>query len=133
MPRTDAGAESISRQSPRRVSLRKLLALPAALALLAALATPAVAAEEPTSGYTHTEPSKQETLPAKETTTPEQEPAPTEPTAEAEPAPTTTQAKQATLPYTGLNLTWVIGFGLVLMGAGSSIVMVQRRQRRSDR
>jgi LPXTG-motif cell wall-anchored protein len=130
MPRTDAGAESMSRHSPLRVSLRKLLALPAALALLAALATPAVAAEEPTSGYTHTEPAKQETLPAKETTP--EEPAPTETTPKSEPAPTTTQAKATTLPYTGLNLTWVVGLGLVLMGAGFSIVIAQRRQRRSD-
>lgn len=123
MTRSDADAKSISGLPCRRRSLRRLLALPAALALLAALATPAVAAE-PTTGYTHTETAKQETLPSKTTTTPKVEPAPTT---------TTAPVKQVTLPFTGLNLTWVVGFGLVLIGAGGSILMVQRRQRRSDR
>ncbi len=46
--------------------------------------------------------------------------------------PTTETAKTGTLPFTGFDLRWSLGFGLVLMGAGFSIVAVQRRQRRQD-
>ena len=39
-------------------------------------------------------------------------------------------AELGTIDVTGFNLTWVVGAGLLLMGAGFSIVGVQRRQRR---
>jgi hypothetical protein len=138
MTRTDADVNSMSRRPSRRALLHRLLALPAALALLAVLAAPALAAEEPTSSYNHPSTSKQETLPSKSKTTPKSEPAPTETTSTTTTPTTTTPAttapaKQSTLPFTGLNLTWVVAFGLLLICAGGSIVMVQRRQRRSDR
>jgi hypothetical protein len=122
MTRTDAIAESMRiRPSRRRASLRTLLALPVALLLVAALATPAVAAtstnkeglskyEEPKKGPKHSKNKK-----------PPHEPIPTPP-----PIP----AKESSLPFTGYDLRWTVGFGLLLMGAGASIVVVQRRQRR---
>lgn len=131
MTRTDAHADSM-RRPPRRGLLRSLLAISAALALVAALATPALAAE-PTSGYTNTTTAKKEVLPTKTTTTPKQEVAPTKTTttpAKAVEPVTTTSAKTSTLPFTGLNLTWVVALGLAMVCAGGSIVMVQRRQHR---
>jgi len=98
-----------------------------------ALATPvaAVAASETTSGYnqkpkeptTGTSPSKEEkSTPATKET---------EPAKSTTSTPTTTSAtKASTLPFTGLDLRWTVSIGLLLMGAGFSIVMVQRRARR---
>lgn len=134
MTRTDAHADS-TRRPPRRGLLRGLLAVFAALALLAALAGPALASE-PTSGYTNTTTAKKEVLPTKTTTTPKKEVAPskatTTPAQAVEPAttPTATTAKASTLPFTGLNLTWVVALGLAMVCAGGSIVVVQRRQHR---
>jgi len=52
----------------------------------------------------------------------------------SEPAPTTSTApsteKASTLPFTGFDLRWDIGFGLLLTISGFSIVLRQRRQRR---
>jgi hypothetical protein len=134
---------------------RRLAALPAALLLALALVLPSTAVAEETSGYsqtptttsgysqtpttpaTSTTPAttttpKTGTLPAKEA----EEPA-TTPTAETEPekttstTPTTSTSPQAsTLPFTGFDLSWDIGFGLVLIAAGFSILAIQRRQRR---
>ncbi len=66
------------------------------------------------------------TLPSKEsegpkTTTPASEPAASN---------TSTTPKSSTLPFTGFDLRWDVGFGLLLLIAGFSIVVVQRRQRR---
>lgn len=141
MTRTDAHADSMSRRPPRRGLLRTLLALTAAMALVGALASPALAAE-PTSGYTNTTTTKQEVLPTKTTTTPKKEVAPTKttttPAKSVEPTattttPTATTPKASTLPFTGLNLTWVVGLGLAMVCAGGSIVMAQRRQQRGGR
>jgi uncharacterized membrane protein len=125
--------------------LRKLVVLPVALALTMALVpATALAAEEDLSGYnktttttttttptttpssttptptTGTSPSKEESTPAK-TTAPET--SSTEPTAK----------KASTLPFTGFDLRWTIGAGVLLLAMGLSIVGVQRRQRRSER
>ncbi len=115
---------SARRRVPRRIGRRELLALPAALALLVP-AAPALASNG-TSGYntkpptptTKTEP-KTGTAPSKESATP---------AASAEPAATTTTptAKASTLPFTGLNLTWVVGAGLLLLAAGLAIRLVLR-------
>jgi cytoskeletal protein RodZ len=156
MTRTDVMASSRPRTvgaapSNRRSSsvARGLFALPAALLLALALLLPGTAMAEETSGYsqtpttttysqTPTTPSttttttttpKTGTLPSKEA----EEPAKT-PAAETEPEKTsttpTTSTQASTLPFTGFNLSWDIGFGLVLIAAGFSILAVQRRQRR---
>jgi hypothetical protein len=91
-----------------------------------------------TTGYNQTPPTPTTgaspsagTSPSKETSTPTTTTAPT--TTNNAPTTTTTPAKSATastLPFTGLDLRWTVGIGLLLMGMGFSIVTVQRRQRR---
>jgi uncharacterized membrane protein len=128
--------------------LRKLVVLPVALALTMALVpATALAAEEGLSGYnkttttttttttptttpattptTGTSPSKESSTPTK-TTAPET--SSTEPSKGSEPT-----AKASTLPFTGFDLRWTIGAGVLLLAMGLSIVMVQRRQRRGER
>jgi len=145
-PRTVGAA--LSRRGSSGV-LRGLLMLPAVLLLALALVPGVAVAAEPTSGYNTTttttsgygkEPNKPST-----TTTPKTTPSTgtlpskeaEKPTSTSEPAatktsttPTTTSPKSSTLPFTGFDLRWDIGFGLLLMVAGFSIVAVQRRQRR---
>jgi cytoskeletal protein RodZ len=135
-------------RSRRRRVMRGLLALPLALALIA----PATAlAAEPTTGYSQTTPApKTKTTPAPKTETtpaPKQETAPTQtsstpketPASETEPTKTsseptaTTAAKAKTLPFTGLDLRWLTIGGLLLVGMGMSIVVVQRRRSAAGR
>ena len=141
MTRTDVMASSrpqavrtTFKRSGSRRALRRLVLAPLALVLTIALVGPttAFAAAESTSGYnqtpntpttTTTTPSTG-TSPEKETKTPTSEKTST--------TPTTETAKTGTLPFTGFDLRWSLGFGLVLMGAGFAIVAVQRRQRRQD-
>src|SRR5947209_1645825 len=122
-PRSAAGA----RRS--RSFMRALLVLPVLL-LAFALLTPgaAVAAGESTSGYSSKpEEPKTGTSPEKEST-PKKEEAPAKETTTAP-----TAEKASTLPFTGFDLRWSLVVGVVLMGAGFSIVVVQRRQHRSQR
>ena len=110
--------------------MRGLLVLPV-LMLAFALLTPgaAVAAGESTSGYSSKpEEPKTGTSPEKETS-PKTEEAPAKESAAASP----TAEKASTLPFTGFDLRWSLVVGVVLMGAGFSIVVVQRRQHRSQR
>jgi hypothetical protein len=142
-----AGAESSSGKSPRsrrlRIGRRGLLAVPVALALMAP-AVPALAQSSTgTSGYkqevpvnketpTKTEP-KSGTAPSKESTTPATTTpkASTEPATTTAPAPATTSPSESKLPFTGLDLRWVIGAGMLLLASGLSIRLAQRRQRGS--
>jgi hypothetical protein len=121
-------AASIRRRSPR--ASRRLLVLPVALLLTFALVVPttALATSTGTTGYNQTLPAPTSgTSPSKQKSTPKKETAP----AKATSTPTTTTtAKASTLPFTGFDLRWTVGLGLLLMGAGFSIVMVQRRERR---
>jgi hypothetical protein len=106
------------------------------LVVLALALVPATAAAtEPTSSYTTTTPKPTTTttpssgaLPSKES----EKPASTTPASEPAASSTSTTPKASTLPFTGFDLRWDIGFGLLLVVAGASIVAVQRRQRRSD-
>jgi hypothetical protein len=111
---------------------RRLSALPVILLLAIALVAPtsAIAAtttnKEGLSGYNQKPAEKSGTSPSKEATTPEKkEAAP----ATSSSAPAAEKAK-ATLPFTGFDLRWTLGMGLLLVGAGFSIVTVQRRHRR---
>jgi uncharacterized membrane protein len=156
MTRTDVVASSRPRKTiaaPKRKgfsAVRKLVVLPVALALAMALVpATALAAEEGLSGYnktttttttttptttpsttptptTGTSPSKESSTPTK-TTAPET--ASTEPSKSSEP----TAKKASTLPFTGFDLRWTIGAGVLLLAMGLSIVMAQRRQRRNER
>ncbi|HEV7528017.1 MAG TPA: hypothetical protein VGO29_03905 [Solirubrobacteraceae bacterium] len=101
------------------------------------LPTTALAAGEGLSGYnnkpttssttptptTGTSPSKESSTPTK-TTAPET--TKSEPTTSTEPA----AKKASTLPFTGFDLRWTIGGGVLLIAMGFSLVTAQRRQRR---
>jgi cytoskeletal protein RodZ len=127
------GAAKLSRGSSS--ARRRLIVLPVLLLMAVVLATPmsAVAAttttnKEGLSGYKKAE-EKSGTSPSKETSTPEKkEAAPTSTSSST--SPSTESTKASTLPFTGLDLRWTIGMGLLLVGAGFSIVTVQRRHRR---
>ena len=131
-----AGAVPMRRGSSR--ALRRLSVLPVGLLLAVALVVPTTAfAANSTTGYNQTPPSttgynqtppSAGTSPSKEKSTPAKEVAP----ATKSSVPTTTKStKASTLPFTGFDLRWTVGIGLLLMGMGFLIVMVQRRQRRS--
>ena len=141
-----SGATQMGKRSSS--AFRRMLILPVAL-FVTALAMPSAAlAVEEGSGYnqkpntptTPTTPAATTptpttgTSPSKESSTPTKETAPSK---EAAPAttsstPTTKATKASTLPFTGLDLRWTIAVGLLLMGAGFSIVVLQRRQRRDS-
>jgi uncharacterized membrane protein len=132
--------------------LRKLAVLPVAFALVMAFIVPAsaFAAEEGLSNYNNkptttsttptattpattptsgTSPEKAESTPTK-TTAPEEaskEPTSTTPTTTSEPT-----AKASTLPFTGFDLRWTVGAGVLLLAMGFSIVTAQRRQARKN-
>jgi uncharacterized surface anchored protein len=126
---------------------RRLSVVPIALLLAAALFVPSSAiAAEGTSGYSQTVPTpKTSTTPAttpttgtspskEEKTTPEK----TTPAAETSPTSTTptsttsaSKEKASTLPFTGFDLRWSVGIGVLLIGAGLSLVFVERRRRTS--
>ena len=140
-----AGAAPLSRRSSR--AWRRLSVVPVALLLAAALLGPdAAIAAEPTSGYSQTAPTPKTTTTTKATpttgtspskeekTTPSKESAPstsTTPTPTAGTSPS--KEKASTLPFTGLDLRWTVGVGLLLVTAGFSIVLVERRRRRAGR
>jgi cytoskeletal protein RodZ len=115
-------------------ALSRLLVLPIlVLAIAVALPAAAVAATSTTpttSGYSQ-EPNKPSTgtSPAKEESKPTSTPTSKAPeTPSSAPAP---QAQKAsTLPFTGLDLRWIVAIGILMMGAGFSIVLTQRRQGR---
>jgi len=150
-PQTTVGAASIGKGSRR--ALRRLSVLPVALLLAAALVAPTAALAEETgaTGYaqkppeptvttttttpagttpTSTSPTPASgTSPSKEASTPAKAVSPSTATS----SPTTTSASGKTLPFTGFDLSWTVGIGLLLLGVGFSIVAVQRRQRRDSR
>jgi uncharacterized membrane protein len=156
MTRTDVVASSRPQKADAAPSrkgsssaLRKLAVLPVAFALMMAFVLPtgAFAAEEGLSNYNN-KPSTTPTTPTTPTTStpattptsgtsPEKaESTPTKTTAPEETAkeptkttPTTTSApaKASTLPFTGFDLRWTVGAGVLLLAMGFSIVAAQRR------
>jgi hypothetical protein len=122
------GAAPISRRSPG--IKRGLSALPLVALLALALLPGTALAAEPTAGYNQ-EPNKPKTTTTPSTgTAPSKEAAKPTPSSEPAPASTASTPKASTLPFTGFNLSWDIGFGLLLIGAGFSILAMLRRQRR---
>ncbi len=158
MTRTDVVASSRPQKAgaaPKRKgsssAMRRLMVLPVAFALTMALVLPGAAlAAEPLSGYTTTT-TTTTTPTTTPTTTATTTPAPTTtaatPTTGTSPSkekstPTKTTApektvsepvakKASTLPFTGFDLRWTIGGGVLLIAMGFSLVVAQRRQRRS--
>jgi hypothetical protein len=137
MTRTDVMASSrpqnVNAVRSRKHRRRILCALPVALLLALAVALPGTALAA--SGYAQ-EPNKPATTTPKTGTLPSKEAAKPTPTPASETVPTTTSTtptpKASTLPFTGFDLRWDIGFGVVLLGAGFSILTMQRRQRRGS-
>jgi len=149
MTRTDVMASSRPRTAGETATRwgiararRALLLIPVLALLAVALAGPGTAiAAEGTSGYggTPTTPTTTPTpttpttgtSPSKESETPASKEEPsksaTSPTKESSKSST----KSGTLPFTGFDLRWSFAIGLALMGAGFSIIVVQRRSRRS--
>ncbi len=137
-----SSSETTERRSARfgrrRFARRELLVLPAVLALVApapALAqTTTGTSSTGTSGYNQKPPTPKTTPEPKKEVEPSKEAAKTTPTAAPEPAketvttPTTTTPKASTLPFTGLNLTWVVGAGVLLLAAGLSIRIALRQR-----
>jgi hypothetical protein len=122
----------------RRAARRGAFALPAVALALAVPAAPALA-QTGTSGYNQKPPTpnttstpKSGTAPSKETTTPKTSPEPVTTTPTTATTPTTsTSPSQSSLPFTGLNLTWVVAAGLLLLAGGLSIRVMQRRGARN--
>jgi hypothetical protein len=126
-PRTAEAATS-GRRSFGSLRGRSILSA-VVVALALALAPAAAMATEPTSSYTNTTPKptttpNSGTLPSKES----EKPATTTPATEPAPSSSSATPKSSALPFTGFDLRWDIGFGLLLVVAGASIVAVQRRQ-----
>lgn len=132
-------SSSLGSSRKRRALARRLVALPLAIVLLAPSAS--APAAETTTGYNQTPPP-----PKTETTTgykqtppaPKQGAAPTKTSSTpaattSEPAATSTAPSAKTLPFTGLDLRWVIVGGVLLLGAGLSIVFVQRTRHGTGR
>jgi hypothetical protein len=141
-PHTEGKASLGRGDRPARRGVRRgSVALSVALALMLP-ASPALAHTTGTSGYKQEPPKPKTTTTPKSGTAPSKEattPTTTTPKAATEPAATTTTPTKAVtpseskLPFTGLNLGWVVGGGLLLLAAGFSIRVVQRRQRYGDR
>jgi hypothetical protein len=128
-PNTAASTITTGRRASRRA---RALSLVAVTLLLGLLPSAALAASEPTAGY-KTAPTTPKTTPSKGVApSKEEKPA----TGANEPPPATSPApaseKASTLPFTGFDLRWDIGVGLLLIAAGVSIVVLQRRQRRDS-
>jgi uncharacterized membrane protein len=123
------------RRARRRFARRELIALPVVLALMIP-AVPALATE--TSGYNQKPPTPTTTTTTKteakkavepsKTTKTTTTPSPTTTVEPSKPVTTTTTpvAKASTLPFTGLDLRWVVGAGLLLLAAGLSIRLALR-------
>jgi cytoskeletal protein RodZ len=131
-PQAEGEAKGSGRSSS---ATRRLVVLPVLLLLAVVLAAPMTAFaastttnKEGLSGYEKKSEEKSGTSPSKEKTTPEKTETPTTTTSKST-APTS-ETKATTLPFTGLDLRWTLGMGLLLVGAGFSIVVVQRRHRR---
>jgi len=130
MTRTNATTRSGSSRARRR-----LVILPVILALGLAPVAPALAVEPATGTYGNSNAKKPEpksgTSPSKSTKTPTTSSKTVAPaTASSTPATTTSPAKASTLPFTGFDLRWTVGGGLLLIAAGGSIMVMQRRGRR---
>ncbi len=126
-PGTDAAARTTGTGSRawRMLSLLSVLAIVAVGLMAPAGALAAGSTSEATSGYNQ-EPEKPSTgtSPSKETTTPA-----TTTTPETSTSPESTK----TLPFTGFDVRWSLAIGVLLMGAGCSIIVLQRRRHGSDR
>jgi cell division septation protein DedD len=129
-PRT-VGAGRIRRGAPG--VMRRLAVLPVLLALALALPGAALATESSSSGYKQTpNVPTSGTSPSKESSKPTSSTAPKSEVAPAK-SSATPEAKASTLPFTGFDLRWSIAIGLLLIGAGASIMTMQRRQRHGSR
>jgi len=133
-----AGAHT-TRVGARRVPGRFLGLIVASLFAAALVApTAALAASTGESGYSQTPSTPKTTTTTskpsepKSGTSPSKEVSPSKAaTTSTSPTSTTTETAK-TLPFTGLDLRWIVVAGVLMMAAGFSIVTLQRRQRRGN-
>jgi hypothetical protein len=127
-------ADTAATRSGSSRARRGLVILPVALALAVAPAAPVLAANGTATSNYSTPPPKPTTTPSPNSgTSPSKStksPANTVSPATTSSTPTTSKAGASTLPFTGFDLRWTVGAGLLLVGAGGSIMVMQRRQRR---
>ena len=112
-----AGAAKIG--SGRLGGLRRMIALPVVLLLALALLAPTAASAASSTASKEGLGKYEEPHKKHGNRTPEEPP--------EEEAEEPHEASK--LPFTGFDLRWSVGMGLLLMGAGLSIVVVQRRHR----
>jgi hypothetical protein len=135
MTRSDVMASSrpstVSGERARKGSsgIWRGLTVVAVLLALALLPSVALGASEPTSGYKQT-PTVGKTTPSSGVAPSKEEKTTPKETAPASESTAPAAEKATTLPFTGFDLRWDIGLGLLLIAAGVSIVVLQRRQRR---
>jgi hypothetical protein len=138
MTRTDVMAssrpENVNAVRSSNNRLRVLRVLPVVLLFALAVALPGTALATSGYGQEANKPATTITTP-KTGTLPSKEAAKPKPASETVPTSTSTTPtpKASTLPFTGFDLRWDIGFGVVLLGAGFSILTMQRRQRQGER
>ena len=136
--RPQAADKATTRSGSSRAR-RRLVILPVVLALGLAPAAPVLAAGSANpalNGYSEKNkpntPAGSGTSPSKSTKPPTTPAKTVSPASASVPARSTQPAKATatTLPFTGFDLRWTVGGGLLLVGAGGSIMAMQRRQRR---
>lgn len=113
----------------RRRIARALIAAPVTLALLAP-AGPALAASS-TSGYSQTPPVTTPSKPSNGTgPSTSSSPATSVPRSSSAPSSTASAAPSSSsqLPFTGLDLRWIVGGGVLLLAGGLALRMMQRRE-----
>jgi hypothetical protein len=127
-------SEQATTKSGSSRARRRLVILPVVLALGLAPVASALAAEPAATGYNNSQAKKPTpasgTSPSKSTKAPTKTPAKTVAPATTSTTPTATEAKASTLPFTGFDLRWTVGGGQLLIAAGGSIMVMQRRGRR---
>ncbi len=134
------GAAPLRKGSSR--AARRLLVLPLVLLAMAfVFPSGALAASTGEAGYGTTAPAPKTTTTPKTTPTTETTPTsgtspsketstPSSGVSAAKTSSTSSTSSTKTLPFTGFDLRWTVGIGLLLVAMGFSIVTVQRRQRR---
>ncbi len=133
MTSNEVKAPGRSQRHSAHRGLRLLIAaLSLSIALLAFVAAPVLAVETSTTSSTETGYSQKPKVPAEKKVAPakEEKAAPKNEVAPVKEAVTPAPAKATELPFTGFDLRWVVGAGLLLIAVGGVSLGVMRRHER---